>query len=130
VGRRPGDAAIPTPGREDNITGGYTPPQLMGPMFMTRIVDREGEHEQAGPSNATNEELNRNTPDLLPATDRESDTQSQGGYEYQETVTQNPPEAPSEHVSEGDHVGEDAQGTIQPERIGRCWRPWKHSSSY
>ncbi|KAF9642890.1 hypothetical protein BDM02DRAFT_3192519 [Thelephora ganbajun] len=113
-GRRPHASGASTPihGREDGVTRGYILLQLMGPMSMILIVLREREDERQVPSSAPNEQPSHDAPDLSSA-ERQSEVQNRVECEDRETVTEQPPEAPPEHISEDDHIGRDAHDTVQ-----------------
>jgi len=75
-------------------------------------------HEREVPSNASNEEPDRNAPDLHAET--QSEVGNRGEREDHGTVAL---EAPSEHIPGDNHTGEDTNGTGRSERSrGECPR--------
>ncbi|KAF9643223.1 hypothetical protein BDM02DRAFT_3192003 [Thelephora ganbajun] len=88
-------ASTPTHGREDGVT-----------------LLHEREHEPEVPPNAPNEQLSHDAPDLSSA-GRQSEVRNRVECEDRATVTERPPEAPPEHISEGDHTGKYAHDTVQ-----------------
>jgi len=76
-------------------------------------------HEGKVPSNAPNEQLIHNAPDLHPET--QSEVQNQGEREDHGTVAERPSETPSEHVPGDNCAGQDAHDTVKSGRSrGEC----------
>ncbi|KAF9646545.1 hypothetical protein BDM02DRAFT_3118483 [Thelephora ganbajun] len=96
-------ASTPTHGREDGVT---------------LLLERE--HEREVPSNAPNQQLSYDIPDLSSA-ESQSEVRNRVECEDRGTVTRQPPEPPPERISKDHHIGEDVDGSVQLGSRGEWW---------
>ncbi|KAF9646214.1 hypothetical protein BDM02DRAFT_276880 [Thelephora ganbajun] len=86
-----------------------------------------GVHEREVPSDAPNEQLSHDAPDL--SAERQSEVQNRMECEDRETVTEQPQEAPPERISEDDHISRDAHDAVQSGGSGVVERDYGNTTT-
>ena len=90
---------------------------------MIPIASHEREHERTDPSNIPDKQLGHDAPDPCYA-ERESGARNRRDLEDEETVAEQPPNAPPEIISDDDRIDEDIHDTVQLGRsTSECRRP-------